>query len=295
MIDSRINQRKFYSPFITLIKHPINSVRQLLDPLVQLYRYCSDFKVVNLKKDFPMFAPASAGKSRAIKKFTKNEINGVFDSIGRLMQINPDNYNLRKIVVEEYLSQKNFKGSDTNSATIFKQFGTNKPLPLHKIYDYISSKDIKNMLEIGIGSVNPNIVSHMPETIMPGSSLRSFREIFRNAIIHGADYDREILIDSERIVTEFVDQLSVESISHLFLGKTFDLIIDDGFHSPRANLNVILFSLERLQEHGILIIEDVSPETYPLWKVVSNLIKPRFNFFFVQDQDYCFIIIERLA
>ena len=40
--------------------------------------------------------------------------------------------------------------------------------------------------------------------------------------------------------------------------EKFDIIIDDGLHEPKANLNFFFNSIHKLKENGIYIIEDVS-------------------------------------
>ena len=67
----------------------------------------------------------------------------------------------------------------------------------------------------------------------PGASLRMWRDYFYNANIYGADIDKGILFNEDRINTYFVDQLDSETIKSMWnnIGlKDFDIIIDDGLH-----------------------------------------------------------------
>ena len=50
-----------------------------------------------------------------------------------------------------------------------------------------------NLLEIGLGTNNPKIVSSMGLKGKPGASIRAFKEIYINASIYGADVDENIL------------------------------------------------------------------------------------------------------
>jgi len=165
--------------------------------------------------------------------------------------------------------------------------------PLHEVYDFLATKKINNILEIGIGSNNKKILSYMPSNIKPGSSLFSFRSIFPNAKIYGADYDTSILFTENRITTEFVNQLDVHSMTKLFQDTVFDLIIDDGFHSARANINSIILATNRLTKGGILVIEDVNPDSIQIWNVVQVLIESDFQLHFITENNYSFIIIEK--
>ena len=104
---------------------------------------------------------------------------------------------------------------------------------------------VKKILEIGLGTDNVNLLSNMGINGKPGASLRAFRDFFKNSKIYGADIDKNILFDDLKIKTSYVDQTSEISIRKLFkkFGSNFDLIIDDGMHSPSANLNLILSSI----------------------------------------------------
>ena len=110
----------------------------------------------------------------------------------------------------------------------------------------------------------------------PGASLRAFRDYLPNAQIYGADVDRGILFDDERISTFFVDQTDLDSFSTLSaaIPAELDLIIDDGLHSPNANLATLAFGLNRLKVNGHLLVEDIRPEALPIWQLVSSALLP---------------------
>ena len=131
-------------------------------------------------------------------------------------------------------------------------------------YSYILNKlgieKELNTLEIGLGTNNPNLVSTMGVDGRPGASLYSFKEYLPNSNIHGADIDKDILFEEDRIKTCYVDQLnstSFEEIKNKFGDIKYDLIIDDGLHSIGANFNTLLFALENLKENGWVVIEDI--------------------------------------
>jgi len=94
----------------------------------------------------------------------------------------------------------------------------------------------------------------------PGASLRVWRDYFPNALVYGADIDREILFNENRIKTFFIDQLNPELIKNFWdlanIGN-LDLIIEDGLHTFEAGVTLFSHSIDKLSESGIYIIEDV--------------------------------------
>ena len=93
----------------------------------------------------------------------------------------------------------------------------------------------------------------------PGASLRAFRDFCPNAEIYGADFDSRILFQENGIQTFYVDQTETDSLEEISkkIGNNFDLMIDDGLHSPNANLHSLKF-LPLLKVGGYAVIEDVN-------------------------------------
>jgi len=116
-----------------------------------------------------------------------------------------------------------------------------------------------------------------------------------NATIFGADLDKRILFQEDRIQTYFVDQTDLTSLESL--GKNIpdfiDLIIDDGLHSPNANLAVLAFSLEKLKNHGWLVIEDIPERAVPLWEVVAALLPDTFASKLLRDEASLVFAVQR--
>ena len=151
-------------------------------------------------------------------------------------------------------------------AEIFKINNSDKSTShnYHILYDYILKKlgitSELNILEIGIGTNNPSLVSTMGKDGTPGASLRSFRDYLPNSNIYGADIDNDILFKEDRIKTCQVDQLDINSFNNIknnFGDIKYDLIIDDGLHSIGANLNTLLFALNNINKNGWIVIEDI--------------------------------------
>ena len=120
--------------------------------------------------------------------------------------------------------------------------------------------EIRNFLEIGLGTNNVNLPSNMGIDGVPLASLRAWRDYFKNAQVYGADIDKSILKNEERIKTFFVDQTNPESIKKLFnsIGELkFDIILEDGLHEYNANICFFENSIDYLKNNGIYIIEDI--------------------------------------
>lgn len=93
------------------------------------------------------------------------------------------------------------------------------------------------------------------------SSLYGWRDFFPNAVVFGADIDRNKLFQSDQIKTFYCDQTSSESIENLWkneeLLEDMDIIIDDGLHEPRANICLLERSIHKIRKGGFYIIEDI--------------------------------------
>lgn len=137
----------------------------------------------------------------------------------------------------------------------------------HSYSDYYSlmfenrRESIKKVFECGIGTNDVSVLSNMTSNGKPGASLRAWRDFFPHAFVYGADIDRNILFEEERIKTFYVDQMNPQSIHHCWneVGeKDFDIILDDGLHTFEAGITLFVNSIERLGATGCYIIEDVS-------------------------------------
>jgi hypothetical protein len=131
-----------------------------------------------------------------------------------------------------------------------------------------------NILEIGLGTNDTELISSNPPRFSPGGSLRVFRDLCPNSRIFGADVDRSVLFTEPGIQTAWVDQLdpkSFEAMHQNFGTPGYDLIVDDGLHAISANLNTLLFGLQALNPGGFVVIEDIW--TYKIcWKTVTRLL-----------------------
>ncbi|MDR0685626.1 MAG: hypothetical protein LBF83_10940 [Spirochaetaceae bacterium] len=107
----------------------------------------------------------------------------------------------------------------------------------------------------------------------PGASLRVWRDYFPQAFVIGADIDKEILFEDERIHTGFMDQTSPVEIANFFASLApkypdqFDVMIDDGLHTFEAAICLFENAFLHLREQGFYIIEDMAFTYIPRFKV----------------------------
>jgi len=130
----------------------------------------------------------------------------------------------------------------------------------------------KNVFELGLGTTNVNIPSNMGINGTSGASLKGWSQYFTKANIYGADIDKNILFEQERIKTFYCDQTSPESISQLwsnFEKIEFDFILEDGLHEYGANICFLENSLHKVKKGGFYVIEDI----------VVNEIRKYLNYF----------------
>lgn len=160
-------------------------------------------------------------------------------------------------------------GSDKGSMTDDPKQHPYAPLPSHTytdIYETIFQRDgFKNrataIFECGIGTNNPGVVGNMTVNGKPGASLRVWRDYFHKAEIWGADIDRNILFEEDRIKTDYMDQTSPKAIRNFFEKcgvRAFDVMIDDGLHTFDAAKTLFEIAVEYLADDGIYSIEDLS-------------------------------------
>lgn len=152
------------------------------------------------------------------------------------------------------------KGGDVNK-NVSKKKELNNYTPLYQKFFSRDKNNYRLVFELGIGSNNLDTPSNMGSNGKPGASLYMWQEYFPNAEIFGADVDKRILFNENRIKTYFVDQYSTESIKKMWVEidrNNFDLIIDDGIHDYKGNVNFFENSIQYLKKGGLYIIEDVN-------------------------------------
>jgi len=140
-------------------------------------------------------------------------------------------------------------------------------------------KKVKNFLEIGLGTNDVSMASNMGKHGSPLASLRAWRDFFENAEIYGADIDKKILKNENKIKTFYVDQTNSQTIKTMFenIGvEKFDIILEDGLHEYEANICFFKNAIKYLSDDGVYIIEDVYFKDKI--KFINYFEKEKFNY-----------------
>ena len=155
-----------------------------------------------------------------------------------------------------------------------------------KLYDHMFSyfrHEKLNILEIGVGSLNPSIPCNMSsgelgKIYKPGASIRGWTEYFPNSQVYCCDIDLDILnFDDERIHPFFFHQTNVYimksvTTNGILKDVKFDIIIDDGLNIFSVNCNVMKYLLPKLNPGGYYIIEDIINDKYDYKNIDFGLI-----------------------
>jgi hypothetical protein len=133
-------------------------------------------------------------------------------------------------------------GSNLDKALLSDKLYWHGYIPFYE--SFFASREIKNIAEFGV---------------YKGNSIRWLLEKFPEAKIYGADILPLQLNwpTNERFTFTQLDQSSVEQVQEFLRQKTFDLIIEDGSHLVKHQINCIIEGLENLSSNGIYILEDV--------------------------------------
>jgi SAM-dependent methyltransferase len=131
----------------------------------------------------------------------------------------------------------------------------------YELWKNIKDKKLR-VFELGMGTTDPNIDSNMGPNGRPGASLFGWCEFFANSEIYGADVDKKILFETDRIKTYYCDQTDAECVRNMWLQPgledNFDIIIDDGLHRYFSNECFFENSIHKLKPDGYYIIEDIN-------------------------------------
>ena len=203
-------------------------------------------------------------KNEILRKlfFDKKTLN-FFDHKYTSYYVKKDKNELSKIC-QKYIANKGYNISQLKNSNFKLEFFQNYSDYYSEIFQQ-NKDNIKNVLELGIGSIDKNNQYNMNmlgKDYKSGASLRVWRDYFKRANIFGADIDKKTLFNEKRIKTTYVDQSDSKSILKMFKKfkvKKYDVIIDDGCH--RFDETIIFFNnaINKLSNTGIYIIEDIVP------------------------------------
>jgi hypothetical protein len=159
-----------------------------------------------------------------------------------------------------------------------------------RLFEEFRDRPIR-IFELGLGTNNPALTSSMGVNGRPGASLRGWRELFPQALVYGADIDRNILFEDDRIKTFYCDQLNKDAIRTLWsrpeLQGGMDIIIDDGLHTFEGNTSFLEGSLEQLRPGGFYVVEDILQTEIEKWeKLLETSYSTRF-----QDYDFALAML----
>jgi hypothetical protein len=158
-------------------------------------------------------------------------------------------------------------GSDKGSENIAESWHNYTTL-YYSLFNEIRDNKLR-IFELGLGTNNTNILSNMGPNGIPGASLYGWSEFFHNSDIFGADIDKEILFNTDKIKTFHCDQTDPEIIKKMWsepsLQENFDIIIEDGLHTFHANVCFFENSIHKLKSNGYYIIEDILNYEEPLF------------------------------
>jgi hypothetical protein len=168
-------------------------------------------------------------------------------------------------------------GSSGELGEMFAKYGSDKAG--HQYHHFYASilgpkrHDGLAIFEVGLGTNHEDVVSNMGAGARPGASLRAFQEYLPNTSVFGADVDRRILFNEDRIQTRWVDQTQPHTFDAMGM-PTLDLVIDDGLHSSHANFTTLAWGLRQVRVGGWVVIEDIRESTLPAWHLMALSLPP---------------------
>jgi SAM-dependent methyltransferase len=254
---------------------------------------------LRITRSFPLFS-THCGSNRKIRAaLIVRCAHELFPALGRLLDVTGQKIVPAPLSSDDLCVTPADRVRADELRELFFRHGSDKSSAhdYHKIYAALLARrdEPLRLLEIGLGSSDPTVVSNMGRSARPGASLRAFRDFLPRAEIFGADIDPKALFTEDRIRTFPVDQTDPSALERLgdAIGGKLDLIIDDGLHNAWANLNVLAFALGRLNPGGTLVIEDILAAHLPVWQVVLRLLPPGCTARLVACQsDYALLVTQ---
>jgi hypothetical protein len=145
------------------------------------------------------------------------------------------------------------------------QYGTDKMangyVPIYHALLDGRRESVRSLLEVGIGTMIPNVHSSMVGVgrpgYRPGGSLRLWRDYLPNASIIGMDVQLDTQFTEERIETVLCDSRNTDEVQRALALRTFDVVIDDGSHESGSQWATLQNLYRRVTHGGLYIIEDI--------------------------------------
>lgn len=235
--------------------------------------------------------------NQALRAASGVQISEVLDELGRLSRGWKDSLTIppkQSFTRGEFLSRARDMSAGKQSGHEFA----------YQYLDFDRDSPIK-VLEIGIGTNDPTAPSSMGKDGKPGSSLEMWTSLFPNSTVYGADVDPSALVTGARIKSFLVDSTDLTSIDNL-IGELkaieplgFDLVIDDGLHTPESNLRLLNLLSPLVKPGGFYVVEDVPKPWTGFWRTVVTSLAVNFQSAVVSDDDSIqgsstFIVLRRI-
>lgn len=254
------------------------------------------FSKINLAKTFSDFKPTGNQNYKTFESLIIKNIQELIPTMSQIVEISDD---IEIIDLHEFVELNSHEMSELIGKSLednFNLYNSDKAKNnYHLIYSCLINNIDQNLniLEIGLGTSNEKIVSSMGASGSPGASLKAFKDSLPKAKIFGADIDKNILFNEDRIKTFYVDQTDKPTFDTLFdsINCELDLIIDDGLHYQLSNLNTLIASLSKIGKNGYIVIEDIGYWTLDFWKTIYKLIPQGFKPKLIRMYDELFIFI----
>jgi hypothetical protein len=253
---------------------------------------------------FPLYAPNSAGGYKGRAALTIQAINQIFPFLSALSaSTNGKGIQIQKI--EDFPKTAIDIKAVSDLKNLLDKYGSDKATlhNYHHLYGVIlkDRQNVRSIFEIGLGTNNPDVISNMvgigKPGASPGASLRAFRDYCEVADVYGADIDKGVLFNENRIQTFYVDQTDPKTFEDLSTSIPDDiyLMIDDGLHSPNANIESLKFGLQKIMVGGWVVVEDILPAAMPVWEVVAAILPDRFRSYLFRAEGALVFAVERLS
>lgn len=144
--------------------------------------------------------------------------------------------------------------------------------------------NVKNMLEIGIGSTeNGQMGGIIKYGYKTGNSLKCWNEYFTNSKIYGIDIFEHKELNTDKITTYVANQNNENDLLNVMnqINSELDIIIDDGSHVGEHQAFSFMILNKFLSKNGIYVIEDIQPHN--IIKFVNLTIFPKNYVNYIHD------------
>jgi cephalosporin hydroxylase len=145
------------------------------------------------------------------------------------------------------------------SGYLLNEYG--KKYKTDKINEHHSfaGKNYLDIYDLYLREIKDELVVMLEIGIREGSSLRTFRDYFKNGQIIGLDINPETAFSEERIET-FIGSQSSSALINAIIDKykSIDVVLDDGSHVNELTIASFDLLIDKVSPGGFYIIEDLA-------------------------------------